>query len=103
MVNELNEQESKFWANFTYVHHPTTRCLTYHCAVHNPVDHHMRDWPMHWRCDRGILERICQHGLGHPDPSQFDYWHSIGHDWEATHGCDSCCAPPTNAIQDTLF
>ena len=103
MINELNEMEQEFWDRFTYVHQPTTNCLTGYCAVHNPANHHMRDWPMHWRSDRGILERICQHGVGHPDPSQFDYWHSIGHAWEATHGCDFCCAPSADALQDTLF
>lgn len=103
MANELNERETAFWANFTYVHEPTTNCFTGHCAAHNPVDHHMRDWPMHWRADRGILERICLHGTGHPDPSQFDYWHSIGHDWEQVHGCCGCCADINAYVQDTLF
>jgi len=53
------------------------------CAVHWPSEHHMRSWPQHWRADRGIIERFCEHGIGHPDP-----------DDEArnkVHGCDGCC------------
>ena len=44
----------------------------------------MRDWPQHFRDDRGIMERICPHGVGHPDPD--DYLAGDG-----MHGCDGCC------------
>lgn len=62
--------------------HAETVCAGSYCLVHNPSDHHMRDWPMNWREDRGLMERICPHGVGHPDPDD------IG---EGTHGCDGCC------------
>jgi hypothetical protein len=49
--------------------------------------------PLTWRSDRGIFERICNHGIGHPDPDQFPYWKEQGiFDTEASHGCDGCCA-----------
>ena len=62
-----------------------------HCLVHNPLHTHMDSWPMLWRSDRGIMERTCPHGIGHPDPSQFDYWYINDREAEAVHGCDGCC------------
>jgi len=38
------------------------------CAIHSPTAHALRDARTHWRSDRGIMERICEHGVGHPDP-----------------------------------
>jgi hypothetical protein len=67
--------------------HPQDKCAGRTCAVHNPSDHHMRDFPQHYRGDRGIMERICPHGVGHPDPD--DYRSMPG--W-GIHGCDGCCA-----------
>ncbi|AXH70396.1 hypothetical protein HOT75_gp008 [Gordonia phage Daredevil] len=72
--------------------HDQRQCAGQACVIHNPLDHHMRDWTLHWRDDRKIFERICpSHGCGHPDPSQFDYWESAGRTWEAVHGCCGCC------------
>ena len=56
------------------------------CCIHNPSDHHMKDWPQNWRNDRGIMERICPHGVGHPDPDCHNKENTI-------HGCDGCCIP----------
>jgi len=68
------------------------------CVLHAPSDHHMRLWGLVWRGDRGIFERICPHGVGHPDPDQFAYWESRGEDeWQGVHGCDGCCTPPKGA------
>lgn len=65
------------------------------CVFHNPTDHHMRTWPMHWRGDRAIVERLCPaHGTGHPDPDQFPYWERTGQPWQKIHGCCGCCMPP---------
>ena len=63
--------------------HSKKDCVGPHCPIHNPSDHHMKDWPTHWRDDLGILERICEHGVGHPDP---DDVHA-----DPVHGCDGCC------------
>ena len=41
---------------------------------------------MHWRIDRYIVERICPHGIGHPDPNQI-----LPTDDDGRHGCDGCC------------
>ena len=48
--------------------HSIERCRPQHCVIHNPSDHHMRDWPTHFRDDRHLMERMCPHGVGHPDP-----------------------------------
>jgi hypothetical protein len=46
------------------------------------------------------MERICPHGVGHPDPDDLAYRISIakkmGKDTKylGIHGCDGCCTPP---------
>lgn len=64
------------------------------CVIHNPSGHHMSSWHLHWRGDRGIFERICPHGIGHPDPDQFEFWAQTCQEWQSVHGCDGCCARP---------
>lgn len=54
------------------------------CPIHKLTDHSMRSFPQHWRDDRGIMERICSHGVGHPDPDDV-----LNED--RVHGCDGCC------------
>ena len=66
-------------------HHPD-RCAGEVCSIHNHSNHSMRDFPQHWRSDRGIMERVCPHGVGHPDPDCV-YSQAQGE----THGCDGCC------------
>lgn len=77
------------------VHQETEECLNKGCVIHAPSSHSMRDFPTHWRSDRGIMERICEHGIGHPDPDDLNYIaRSRGLSvatGEAIHGCDSCC------------
>ena len=68
--------------------HTEADCIVQPCPIHAPSDHHMVDWPQHWRGDRGIIERICPHGIGHPDPDCIDGWGG------GVHGCDGCCQPP---------
>ena len=55
----------------------------------------MRDWPTQWRPDRQMMERICPHGVGHPDPDDVAYHDSIGDTSFAVHSCDGCCDPKT--------
>lgn len=72
--------------------HPATKCVGRSCVIHNPTDHHMRSWALWWRGDQGIFERLCpDHGVGHPDPDQFDYWRESNQEWQAVHGCCGCC------------
>lgn len=93
------------------------------CVIHKPSDHHMKDWPLNWRGDTGVMERICSHGCGHPDPDAMAFETSgkrveqyahflqrmgpdeypVGYFVEearsiaaakGVHGCCGCCRPP---------
>lgn len=69
--------------------HNSASCFGRPCTIHNRSDHHMRSFPQHWRDDLGIIERICLHGVGHPDPDE--NMSSADPRWQ--HGCDGCCNP----------
>jgi hypothetical protein len=74
--------------------HPRKDCVGRSCCVHNPSAHHMFAWPQHFRADRALTERICPHGIGHPDPDDLYYKRLMaGTDDTAdgVHGCDGCC------------
>ena len=78
--------------------HGPTECLGENCCIHNPSAHPLRDAPLNWRGDRRMMERICSHGIGHPDPDDLSFkLHSMGqeaYDRRAygVHGCDGCCS-----------
>lgn len=76
--------------------HPETACEGQTCSIHNPSDHSMKHFPQHWRNDRNLMERLCPHGVGHPDPDDLDYKRRTRGDefagYEGIHGCDGCCA-----------
>lgn len=91
--------ETGYWTNFKdepdlsleNVHDPSL-CEGRGCAIHGrPSDHPLKDAPLNWRTDRGILERICEHGTGHPDFDSAEYLESIGKGYENVHGCCLCC------------
>lgn len=67
--------------------HAVSQCTGRPCPVHNRTDHHMRHMMQHFRSDRGLMERICEHGVGHPDPDDIYAIERGG----AVHGCDGCC------------
>ncbi|GAB3034630.1 hypothetical protein GCM10027052_10540 [Parafrigoribacterium mesophilum] len=70
--------------------HSVAACSGPHCWVHNPSPHHMVTWPVRWRDDRRLAERICEHGIGHPDPDDVAFNLRLGRDVRV-HGCDGCC------------
>lgn len=74
--------------------HSPDKCAGRPCCIHNPSNHHMRSWPLNWREDTGVMERICPHGVGHPDPDDAAYNVSIGKEYKTVHGCDGCCREP---------
>jgi hypothetical protein len=71
--------------------HDPDLCAGDRCCVHNPSLHHMRRWPLNWRPDRRIMERVCPHGVGHPDPDDIRVRASSS---VSLHGCDQCCVAP---------
>lgn len=61
------------------------------CTFHRPSKHHMNLWPIVVR-ETTLVERICKHGVGHPDPDSLRYLerkHPRGM-W-GVHGCCGCC------------
>lgn len=76
------------------VHHPDA-CAGEHCPFHNPSDHRMRDWKVNIR-ESTLVERLCPHGIGHPDPDSVAYMdrrdgYEEGDGCWGVHGCDGCC------------
>ena len=65
--------------------HDSSKCKGEWCCIHKWSDHHMTEWPQLWRGDRHLMERVCSHGVGHPDPDDPSP--------DRTHGCDGCCSP----------
>lgn len=75
------------------LHAETAECREFGCVVHNPTSgaaanrHH---WPYNWREDHGLMERVCPHGIGHPDPDAAAYNTRHGREYENIHGCCGC-------------
>jgi hypothetical protein len=64
--------------------HAREYCQGEHCPIHNPSERAKAIGITHYRFDREIMERICEHGIGHPDPDAIT-------DDDGVHGCDGCC------------
>lgn len=97
--------------------HPASECGG-DCPFHRPSEHHMRDWPITIRngpfdfrareIGSGrplyLTERICSHGVGHPDPDSLAFLRQAAGETQggafARHGCDGCCLPPGYGHED---
>ena len=75
--------------------HAKADCKGEFCVIHNPSDHPLREAPLNWRADRvpPFFERICEHGVGHPDIDSVAFLGDRANG-AAVHGCCSkgCCA-----------
>ena len=71
--------------------HPPAACAGRACCIHAPSEHPLADAPLNWRGDRRIMERLCPHGIGHPDPDDAAYRAAAFGGADTTHGCDGCC------------
>jgi hypothetical protein len=72
--------------------HEPSRCEGYHCPWHNPSDHHMNTWTRRILMDRhNLIERVCRHEVGHPDPDSLEWLHRTGIHDDGAHECDGCC------------
>jgi hypothetical protein len=65
--------------------HDRRKCWGPNCPIHAPSTKARLIGKLKWRTDSGFFERICIHGIGHPDPDQ------VLQDGEGIHGCDGCC------------
>ena len=78
--------------------HHRDACQGRPCPVHHPSNHPMVSWPQVFRADKRATERVCHHGIGHPDPDDPAT--------DRVHGCDGCCdgdieaAGPTYSTPD---
>lgn len=84
--------------------HGPDQCSGEFCSIHNPSDHPLKDAPFNWRADRGLMERTCEHGVGHPDPDGLAHLKRVlKRKYESyafgTHGCDGCCSGRYEEIQ----
>lgn len=76
--------------------HATNMCFS-PCPIHSPTDHVMKNFPliMRMRGSSPLMERICHHGIGHPDPDHLSFYkEKYGEEsayYESIHGCDGCC------------
>lgn len=83
--------------------HDITACAGRGCAIHNhPSTHPLMNATLLWRDDRNILERLCEHGIGHPDYDSAQFIESIGQGYQNIHGCDGCCIDESSDIQRVL-
>lgn len=69
--------------------HPGFTCVSKFCVIHNPSNHHMKDWPLRWVDGKGLFERVCLHGVRHPDPDDIHAKVLLGQ--SATLGVHGCC------------
>lgn len=80
-----------------WVHRRTQDCDLNGCCIHNPSDHSLRGARLVWRragpfdIKPSHMERICSHGVGHPDPDDTAWRKRTGRDTLSIHGCDGCC------------
>ena len=78
--------------------HSEELCAGRPCVIHNLSKHSMRAFPLRLRIPSAIFdikplhaERVCPHGIGHPDPDDMEFWISVGESSMGVHGCDGCC------------
>ena len=54
-------------------------------------------WVKTIRRETGLIEHICKHGIGHPDPDSLAWLKNRGSKDGGIHGCDGCCIPKKEA------
>lgn len=62
------------------------------CPIHNSQSTHpLQAAPLYWNPNRAIIERVCSHGVHHPDYDSAMYYYSVNQTNENVHMCDGCC------------
>lgn len=72
-----------FWCDTFYNEAVEEKCPNCSSKTGSPVTKATE----HWRYDRSFMERICVHGVGHPDPDDSGA--------DLMHACDGCCTNET--------
>ena len=89
----VNEEGMSSLANGILMRvHPESDCegRGFGCWIHSPTGR-MASRPVHWREDTGSAERICEHGVKHPDFDDSAYRKWAGLRDLDVHSCDGCC------------
>lgn len=94
----LRDRDTGFWAALyrggervgRLRTHTLGDCEKELCDVHNRPWKFL-DLPLVWRADRGLMEQVCGHGIGHPSPSEHAFRTRLGQDVELVHACCGCC------------
>lgn len=74
-----------------YIHNKKN-CKGRGCPVHHPSDHEMKKWPMSWNLQVLSMERVCEHGIRHPDPDDYKFRQDNQIDIpDHAKDCDGCC------------
>lgn len=68
--------------------HDEGTCWGEYCTIHKWSNHPLVNFPQFWREDKGMMERICSHGIGHPDADELNL--DVGD--RGVHACDGCCS-----------
>ena len=93
-----SEDEGRTVSGAVVVTHNDGHCPLRYCAIHRPSAHHLVGAPLQWREGTGRMERICGHGIAHPDEDFLDWVQARRGLLEAAvagvHDCDGCCGDP---------
>jgi hypothetical protein len=59
-----------------------------------------KPWVKTIRRESGLIEHICEHGVGHPAYASVHWMEINGHHKMGVHGCDGCCTKPEWIVAD---
>lgn len=73
--------------------HSSKQCEGRNCVIHNnPSLHPLTMEPAVWNDEETAVERVCVHGVVHPDVDDLDYRKTVGQYYVyLEHECDGCC------------
>lgn len=83
----------------TRTHPPNSGCEEHGCVIHNPTLEAQMIGETFWSLAHGRMERICEHGVHHPDPDAVAWRLRKGLFPNVDHDCDGCCDPERLAQQ----
>lgn len=90
---------------YANIHPVNDQCAELGCMIHNPDETwigNVEQWPYFPRADGRRVERICTHGVGHPDPQAAAYLERVAPGYAPwVHGCHPidgvpCCQRKVN-------